>query len=1695
MNAHSTADRSQPQDTERVVAALRSALNENERLKEHNRRLAEAGNEPIAIVGIGCRLPGGVDSPEGLWELVESKTDATSEFPGDRGWDIEGVYDPQPGIAGCTYTRRGGFLRDATEFDAGFFGVAPREALAMDPQQRVLLETAWEAVERGGIDPASLRGSRTGTYIGVIDQGYGPRLGEGGIETLGYSLTGSMTSVASGRVAYSLGLHGPAVSIDTACSSSLVALHHAVQALRRGECDRALAGGVAVVPSPGLYVEFSRQGGLSPDGRCRSFGAGADGTGFGEGSAVVVLERLSDALAQGRCIWGVVRGSAVNQDGASNGLAAPSGGAQEQVLRAALADAGVGARDVGMVEGHGTGTVLGDPIEAGAVGAVYGAAGSEVVLGSVKSNLSHLQAAAGVVGLIALVGAVGRGVVPGLVGISGGVSDLVDWDGIGIGLTADTRPWPETGSETRIGGVSSFGISGTNVHAIVEQPPDTAVRPPAFDRGSLAKPAGRTAEETGTEPVPWPISGRSDAALRAQARRLDAHVRANPQDTAADVGFSLATTRSHFEHRAIVYGTDRAQYLDALSELARGRTPPAVVRGRADASGKTVFVFSGQGAQWPGMAADLLDSSPVFAEHFAACEQALAPHVGFSPRGVLRGEADAPALERVDVVQPVLWAVMVALARLWISCGVRPDAVVGHSQGEVAAACVSGALSLDDGARVAALRSRAVHTLAGDGAMASIPLSAERVRELIGDRPGLSVAAVNGPEVTVVAGDSAAVEDVVAECTDSGVRARAIAVDYASHSPHMEVLRPALLADLAGIASRRPRIAFHSTVTGRPVEEGELDAEYWYANLRRTVEFEPVITALAEQDHGIFVEVSPHPVLATAVDQVTERVAERAAGNGRDVRRAAVVNTLRRDDGGWSRFLASVAEAHVHGAGVDWSAVYADRPYRRVDLPTYAFQHTRFWLDPSPAAAAGESTRAAATAADPAEARFWQAVEEGDADTLAAEIGTGSADLRPMLPALARWRSKRREDAALDALCYRDRWVPVPEAEPSPAAGSWLVLLPPRAATGPDPAQDWHEALRERGLRTEPHEVAQAEADRAGLTALLERIRERDRIAGVLSLLSLTPPDAPAAPPTADTGLAPAAALLQALEDSAVTAPLWWATAGAVSTGPQDALRAPGQAPIWGLGRVAAQEYPRRWGGLVDLPGRPDRNTAALLYAALCGPGHEDQLAVRESGIRARRVVRTTARSAGSGGNPPEKLAGTVLITGGTGALGTHTARRLAESNGSDVHLLLASRSGPDAPGAGELAEELASHGSRVTLAACDVADRGALEGLLADVPAGDPLTAVVHTAAALDDAPIAELDSARMEAVLAVKAGAAHHLHELTAEADLAAFVLYSSAGTMFGVSGQGNYAPGNAYLDALARHRRDQGLPATSIAWGAWRERGMADHGGVADLMHRHGMPGIDARTATAALAPVLAEETEAAFAVAGIDWSRFGVAFTAVRPTALLDELPEARRAIEASAGAPAVSPTGGDSQEDAAPDAGLQRRLAAVSPSERERMARMLVRECVAAVLGHGSAESVDETRPFTDLGLDSVMAVDLRNRLAAATGLRLPPSLVFDHPNVSDMAARIRAELGVGSGTGQDGTAEPGAVEVAALETLLNELGPARLRASGVPERLRALLRACDTSVGHGPGPAEDTDTLTEATRDEVFALIDRELGT
>ncbi|OEV13520.1 type I polyketide synthase, partial [Streptomyces nanshensis] len=1647
----------------------------------------------------------------------------------------------------------------------------------------------------------ALRGSRTGVFAGAMYNDYASLLGGGDLE--GHQGQGSAGSIVSGRVSYTFGFEGPAVTVDTACSSSLVAMHLAAQSLRQGECELALAGGVTVMSTPNTFVEFSRQRGVSEDGRCKAYSDSADGVGWAEGVGLVVLERLSDARRNGHEVLAVVRGSALNQDGASNGLTAPNGPSQQRVIRQALAGAGLNPSDVDAVEGHGTGTGLGDPIEAQALLATYGRDRERpLLLGSVKSNIGHTQAAAGVAGVIKMVEAMRHGTLPRTLHVDA-PSSHVDWDEGAVELLTENAGWPH-GERVRRTAVSSFGVSGTNAHLILEQlvpdeqftPADAEGSGTGVRTGSDVGADAGTGTGTGGTAVPWLVSGRTADALRAQAARLASRMSEDDAPGITDAAYSLATTRAAFDHRAVVLGGDREELLHALRSLADDTSTTGLVRGTAGrgTGGRTVFVFPGQGSQWAGMGRELLDTSEVFADRVHECAEALAPYVDWSLLDVLRDADSAPSLERVDVVQPALWAVMVALADVWRSFGVEPAAVVGHSQGEIAAAVVAGAISLEDGARIVALRSQAVgDRLTGDGGMMSVPLPADQVRTRLERWDGrLEIAAVNGPGSTVVAGDADALDELQAACDADDVRARRVPVDYASHTVHVEAIRERVLDELAPTEPRAARIPFYSTVTGQPVDTTGLDADYWYRGLRHTVLFEQATRALLDDGFTVFVEPSAHPVLTVGLEQTLE-----AAGAD-----GVALGTLRRDEGGRRQLLTALAEAHVRGVDVRWQALFAGTDATRVDLPTYAFQRRRFW--PARPARTGDASGlglvpvehpllGAAVELAGAEglvltsrlslhthpwladhAAFGRTLVPGSAfaelalragddvgcDTVedltltaplvlpergavSLQVTVAAADEHGRRPIAVHARPEDTPDTpwtehATGLLAAGARtadfdasvWPPA-GAQPVDTAGCYEQFAEQGFAYGPafqglravwrDGAGTvYAEAALPEGVETEGfglhpalldaglHALLLASDDEAGLPfswggvslhatgASAVRVRLSPAPDGTMTVALADPEGAPVAtveslakrvvshdqltgpnaardslfrvewaaageegtPPEAVAVLgedAPASALVQALEDAGATAGTWTDLAdvegssvpgvvlvpvsgGAADAGPADgdvagadmagAARAvsarvlelaqlwladerfadgrlvfvtrgvasgvdPAAAAAWGLVRSAQSEHPGRF-GLLDVDGT-DESFAAIPRAV---GADEPQLALRAGEMCVPRLARVASAEGdtdtdGDGdGVSWAEVEGTVLVTGGTGGLGALVARHLASEHGVR-DLLLVSRRGQGAEGADELTAELAESGARTEIVGCDVADREALSDLLGQHTIG----AVVHAAGVLDDGVVESLTPERVDSVFRPKADAAWNLHELTRDHDLSAFVLFSSAAGVLGGAGQGNYAAANAFLDALALHRRELGLPAASLAWGTWAQ-GAGMTGGLTETdmrrLERSGMPPLTAEHGLELLDAALATG-EPALVPARLEPS---VLRTQDDVSPLLRGLVRTRTRRTAAGSRAAGS---------------LVRRLSALPESERLDVLTDLVRAEVATVLGHADAASVDVSRAFRDLGFDSLTAVALRNRLTEVTGLRLPATLVFDHPNATVLAAYLRDEL-VGS---------------------------------------------------------------------------------
>ncbi|WP_144440937.1 SDR family NAD(P)-dependent oxidoreductase, partial [Streptomyces roseifaciens] len=1158
--------------------------------------------------------------------------------------------------------------------------------------------------------------------------------------------------------------------------------------------------------------------------------------------------------------------------------------------------------------------------------------------------------------------------------------------------------------------VSSFGVSGTNAHTILEQ------APPA------------PAEETITTPapalLPWVLSAKSSAALRDQARRLLSFVKDGMSP--ADVGFSLATTRSTLRHRAAVIGESCDDFRRGLGYLAAGMPSPGVVQGRP--GGKTGFLFSGQGSQRIGMGRELYEAYPVFAEAYdEVCARLDAPV-----------DVDSEELNRTGSTQPALFAIEVALFRLLESWGVRPDYVAGHSVGEIAAAHVAGVLSLDDAAKLVSARAALMQALPSGGAMVAVQATEDEVLPHLTD--GVGIAAINGPQSVVISGAEDSVLEIAEVFTQQGRKTSRLKVSHAFHSPLMDPMLEDFAEVVRGLTFSEPRIPVVSNLTGRLAEPYTPD--YWVRHVREAVRFADGIRTLHDLGVTTFVEIGPGGVLSGMAQGCLDE--------------AVTVPALRADRPERQAVVTALAHLHTHGVPVDWTAFFSGA--RTVDLPTYAFQHERYWVD-------APETAAAAAVADPVDAEFWETVEREDLQALAGTLDIRAEDaFSDVLPRLSSWRRQRKEQSTVDGWRYGITWKGIPDPE-SPADRNGVWLVPVSAAQLGD---DWVAAclrgLTDRGLAPLPVPVDPA-TGRDDLAAQLAGAAGDETVAGVLSLLAVDGEPAPAAA-ALTTGVALSVLLVQALGDAGVGAPLWCATRNAMGVGPADEVADAFQSQVWGLGRVAALEHAQRWGGLVDLPGTIDDRIAGRL-AAVLGQSAEDQVAIRDRGVFGRRLSRLPAGRTGRSWSPR----GTVLITGGTGALGGHVARWLAGAGAK--HLVLTSRRGLDAPGAGELKSELEELGARVTVAACDVADREALAALLAE----HPVNAVVHTAGTAEAGMLAETNLGDFAATVAAKALGAVHLHELLGDRDLDAFVLFSSISGVWGGGGQAAYSAANAFLDGLAQHRRARGLAATAIAWGPWGEGGMVADAGDEERLRQRGLTVLRPDRAISALHGALSDG-DGAVTVADVDWERFIVPFTVSRPSVLLSELPEVRDAL-------AEEPA-----ERAAEPSALQEKLSGLSEGEQQRLLVDTVRAHAAAVLGHSGTAAVEPDLAFRDLGFDSLTAVELRNLLTADTGLTLPATLVFDHPTPEAIARYLRTELAGGTGAAEASVFS----ELDRLESVISTAASAEETVrSGVRRRLQELLALVNSAGEQGAESADAQRQLQDATIDDIFDLIDQDL--
>jgi acyl transferase domain-containing protein len=1515
------------------LSPIKRALLEVREMRARVEELERARTEPIAIIGMGVRLPGGVASCDDFWTLLEEGRDAVGEVPPDR-WDAQAFHDADPGAAGKIVTRSGGFVDHIDRFDARFFGISPREAASMDPQQRMLLETAWEALEHAGQTPDLLAAQPTGVYVGLGSTDYlgteikFARLGE--IDP--YLATGGVPSVAAGRLSYVLGLKGPSLTVDTACSSSLVAVHLAVQGLRLGECRVALAAGANLLLLPELSVTCSRARMLAPDGRCKTFDDSADGYVRSEGCGVVVLKRLCDARADGDRVAAVIRGTAVNQDGRSSGLTVPNGRAQEAVITEALRRAEVAASDVSYVEAHGTGTALGDPIELRALGRVFGPreARDRLPVGSVKTNVGHLEAAAGITGLIKVVLALEHDRLPRHLHFQRPTGH-VDWSALPLRVPTATEPWPRAG-RTRYAGISSFGFSGTNAHVVVGDAPP--LEPAAAE---AARPLHVLA-----------VSARSPEALRAQAARLRGHLETSA-DAPADVCYTANAGRVHHRERLAVIGATGADFTEGLAAIADGRRT-APDRGTGTEPGESqapavAFLFAGLGGPHGAMGRSLFETQPEFRRTVLRCEEILAPELDRPLTHLLFDDAHATD---VGLAQPLLFAFEYALATLWRSWGVEPAFVLGHSLGEDVAACVAGVFSLEDGLKMVARRARLMADRLGDGAMAAVFAPVEQVRARVAESRELAFAAFNGPHHVVLSGSTAAVRAASEACAAAHLKVRPLAVGKACHSPLMDPVLDDIERLARAMARHAPRLGMASTLTGRMAAPDELaDPGYWRNHVRMPVRFGDAVQALYDAGARLMLEIGP--------DGIVTRMGSRALAHD-DATWLSSLDSAAHDE--WKPMLRSLAALYEAGVGIDWRGF--DRGYGRriVSLPTYPFERQRYWNDA----------------------------------------------VRPRVPEDGSTRREVWESEDLYEVAWRPA-APVADGVERPRA-SWIVLAD-RQGIGAAIAA----ALEERGdecLQAHArHEPADDEAGRwtvdpddgAGFSRLLSAAPH-----GLRGIINCWPLDAAPIEGASAAALDRAGALTcggvlgitRALASGTVTAPQWVLTRHAVRTSGHDRAPEAAQAMALGFGRVVSIERPDLWGGLVDIDDRPPHECAADVLGWIDAALPEEQVALRRDG----RFVPRVTRAKGVGfTDVPLRHDATYLVAGGLGSVGLRVADELARQGAGT--LVLVSRSAMPEPSKwdvlpldqgtrGRIAalRQIEGRGCRVVLAHGDLADDAAVDRLgrlLAELP---PVRGVVQAMAASGEARVHEMTPAQVRAMLAPKVQGTVALDRLTAESPLDFFVLFSSMAGVIGAAELAHYSAANAFLDAFAAARRRRDRPIVSVSWGLWSlYRG-------SEAMHRAidsgGMRAMDVGHALDAFTKARGAD-RAHVAFASVDWGRLKPLFELKRARPHLDELGDRATAV--------ADPTASM----------LLTSLERAKPADRAALLEAHVRREAAQVLDLPVSD-LDPRRGLFDMGMDSLMSLNLKNRLEAALARPLPTTLTFNHPTVAALTAYLMGEV-------------------------------------------------------------------------------------
>lgn len=1535
----------------------------------------------FAIVGYAARVPGAADAAE-FWDVLRHGRDAVSEVPGER-WNVEDFFDSDADAAGKIVSRRAGFVDDVAGFDAPFFGVSAREVMLMDPQHRLLLETAWQAVEHWGTAPTALANTNTGVFVGLSTHDYLSMVSDelSYDEIDAYMAIGTAAAAAAGRISYRLGLQGPAVTVDTACSSSLVAVHQACQALRLGECDVALAGGANVLLSPATMITFSRAHMLAPDGRCKTFDAAADGYVRGEGCGVIVLKRLDDAIRDGDRIRAVIRGSAVNQDGASGGLTVPNGVAQQRVIAEALERAGVSAHDVGYLEAHGTGTSLGDPIEVQAAAAVFGEGRDPdrpLLIGSVKTNIGHLEAAAGIAGIIKVVLSLEHEQLPKHLNFRN-PSPYIPWDRLAVRVLDEATGWQRNG-RPRVAGVSSFGFSGTNAHVILEEAPQEA-RPNAAGPRPVVEPEDRRFSVL-------PLSARTPAALAQLADRYRDWLTAHPETDLSELCFTAGVGRAHFEHRAALVVNSTESATELLGALADDRPAPGLLRGECDDRPKTAWLFPGQGSQFAGMARELFETEPVFAETMTRCAAVVDAVLEKPMLDVIFDVDDPDTLRQTSYAQPALFAVELGLARLWQSWGLEPDVVLGHSVGQYAAACVAGVFSLEDGALLLAERGRLFGNLPAGGRMVAIFAAAERVESCTDEFPRLSVAAYNGAN-TVLAGPAEDLDRVVAALTSDGVRCDWLDTSHAFHSALLDPALDEFEAYAGRFGFRSPQRTLVCNRTGAALgRTAQLDASYWRRHARQPIEFAKSVATLADLNCAVLLEVGAQPVLTAA--------ALRAWPDPATAPRA--IASLRRNGADHRQIAEALGGAYICGHLPAFGALQHG-PTRKLDLPTYPFQHRHYWFR-------DKDVQSAPTVAEAAVARSEavRLLEEGRIEELAALLDGPNADPQTteVLARLAAQHNQERGNQSIADARYEIRWEKSAAARADAGAGyDWLLIADDAEAIAP-----LVDALTAQGQPFRIVGLPASDADEERLEAELRAAAAGDSTLRILHCAALEGDATPSMRSLLRMQhrvLNGTRRLFRAAAAAELRAPVWLTTRGAQRVTDADSV-SPAQSCLWGFGRAASLEHPQLWGGLADLSEGGAEEWSRLIGQVAAGPRGEDQIALRDHGVYVPRLSRRAGRPA----VPPLVLRGdaTYLVTGGLGGVGLEIAGYLADHGAR--HLVLTSRRAPSAAVQQRLDAIREGSGCEIRVIAADVANPHDVARLLATVEAQlPPLAGIVHAAGEMGTTPLRALDDAEVDRVFAGKVWGAWNLSEAVADLSLDFFLSTSSIASVWGSFGQTAYGAANAFLDGLSWRLREQGVPGVSVNFGPW-SAGMADEEARARLEQR-GVRTLPPADALAGMAEFLVASA-AHGVVARIDWARFLPLYQQAGKRSFLEEL---GREVPESVPLPAPS---GQTE--------FVERLTVAPAQQRKKLLVDYLRDVVAEVTRIDAAE-IREEAGFFDLGMDSLMAVELRRRVEHAVGRELPATLAMDYPRVADVALYLLDDvLGLNAQAGPKADARP-----------------------------------------------------------------------